>query len=253
VSETKARQAGLKAAAESALTTALFGSGDDDYSIPAHVEQAAVIYVASENPALGAALGVLFGNGFNADLPQALAVKALQYEAEHYLAEWAEKRGITLQEFNILLSLNSKLGLWVAGTTYDPEANTIGGYHNRDKNPNLGLIWDVNDTLLGAQGLLDAVAQTVKSDAPLVGYSLGALRANNLLQAGRIAGAFLESLPLLAYPMPGTAGACISSDIICGGAFVTAIRPNTTLLPSPGGLTHGKEYYENYELTIYGY
>jgi hypothetical protein len=261
VSETKARQAGLKSAAESALTTYLSPQNGSSYDIQAHVEQAAVIYVSSENPALGAALGVLFGNGFNADLPQALAVEAFQYEAEHYLAEWAAERGITLQELNILLGLNSKLGLWLAGTTYDEEKNSIEGFFSRKDGvlgragAGVGVIWDLNDSLLNVQGLLDAVAQTVKSNTELVlvGHSLGAWRANNLVQAGVIAGAFLESLPLLAYPMPGTAGLCISSDIICGGAFVTAIRPNTTLIPSPGGLTHGKEYYENYELTIYGY
>jgi len=125
-SETQARQASAKSAAESALATYLFGSGDKNgYSVSEHVGQAAVIYVSSENPALGAALGVLIGNGFNAKLPEALAVRALQFEAEHYLAKWAEKRGLTLQELTILLALDAKAAKWLAETGLEKDLETL--------------------------------------------------------------------------------------------------------------------------------
>ncbi len=125
VDEPRARYPTMRAAAMSALGTYASGSGDiNDYSIPAHVGQAAVIAVSSESPALGAVLGVLIGNGFNAKLPEALAVRALQFEAEHYLAKWAEKRGLTLQEVTILLALDAKASKWLAETGLEEDRKT---------------------------------------------------------------------------------------------------------------------------------
>jgi hypothetical protein len=71
------------------------------------------------------------------------------------LSRFAGKNGLTLQEFNALLTLNSFLGNKLAGTRYHEDENNVSGYTSR-KHGKWGIIWDVNDTILGYQGLIDA-------------------------------------------------------------------------------------------------
>jgi len=73
---------------------------------------------------------------------QALAVRALQFEAEHYLARWAEKRGLTLQEVTIFLALDAKAAKWLAETgleedrkTEDPEVDWMVALGVNPTNP----------------------------------------------------------------------------------------------------------------------
>ena len=82
------------------------------------------------------------------------------YDASNYyvgrkLERVANKNGLSFYELNVLLSVNSDIGKAVAGTAYKEKNGKvyITGFMSRSK-PVLGLIWDVNDTLLGYQGLL---------------------------------------------------------------------------------------------------
>src|SRR5690625_5786524 len=54
-----------------------------------------------------------------------------QYKAQGELARVAARLGLSLGEFNMLLALNSRLGLAVAGTTYDPDTGTVEGFASR--------------------------------------------------------------------------------------------------------------------------
>jgi len=59
----------------------------------------------------------------------------------------------------------------------------------------IGSFWDLNDTLLTAQGLLDAVSMQVAKNSGfsghLEGHTLGAARANVLMRKGIISSAHL--------------------------------------------------------------
>src|SRR5690625_519863 len=158
-------------------------------------------------------------------------------KAQGELARVAARLGLSLGEFNMLLALNSRLGLAVAGTTYDPDTGTVEGFASRRTLAGLGLLGDVNDTLLNIQGLLDAVSLSVVADLPanghLQGHSLGAWRVNNLVRQGYLQSGDLRSLPGLTHPAAGTGGVCSNFDIICGGLLLTPIRSGTETTASP--------------------
>ncbi|RUO18172.1 hypothetical protein CWE08_11850 [Aliidiomarina iranensis] len=142
-----------------------------------------------------------------------------------------------MQELNLILALNSKIGLEVAGTTYIRDNSTVEGFFSRTEMPKFGVLWDINDTLLNAQGLLDAISLSIVNNLPasghLTGHSLGAWRANNLLRTGHIQSATLLSLPGFAYPAAGSNGSCASMDMICGTRAMTLMRPGTRNVSSP--------------------
>lgn len=195
--------------------------------------------IAAHNPELGQAL--MFVNGYWDD-PSVWAQEAvgatMQYHASRKIAEEAARHGLTIQEFNLILALNSKVGLAIAGSTFDGNTGTgtIEGFMSRSIHPNLGVIWDVNDTLLNAQGLLDAVSlQVVRSghSGPMKGHSLGAARVNNLHRQGFISSAKTLSLPFFTYPSAGSSSYCGVADGICGGALLNMVRPATQSVGSP--------------------
>src|SRR5690625_6008697 len=76
-------------------------------------------------------------------------------KAQGELARVAARLGLSLGELNMLLALNSRLGLAVAGTTYIRDTATVEGFFSRTKMSRLGVLWDINDTLLNVQGLLE--------------------------------------------------------------------------------------------------
>ena len=127
------------------------------------------------------------------------------YDASNYyvgrkLERVANKNGLSFYELNVLLSVNSDIGKAVAGTAYKEKNGKvyITGFMSRSK-PVLGLIWDVNDTLLGYQGLLDSVSRGYikkgKGRTIYAGHSLGALRSSNLVGRGYSPSASVYSLP----------------------------------------------------------
>lgn len=111
----------------------------------------------------------------------------------------------------------------------------------------VGVLWDINDTLLNAQGLMDAVSMQVINSGysgHLTGHSLGAWRVNNLVRQGFIESGTLYSLPGFAYPAAGTSGACISTDPICGGGLLSPLRAKTSHLTKPASIWHSHNYDE---------
>ena len=201
--------------------------------------QLGINVIAAENPELGQALMFVNGNIDSSD-PSLWAQNAIgatvQYQVSRKLEQEAARHGLTLQEFNLILALNSKVGLKLAGTSYNEKEGTIEGFASRDFRPLLGVFWDINDTLLNAQGLLDAVSLQVArsgNSGPLKGHSLGAARVNNLHRQGFISDATTLSLPFFAHPSAGSKSYCGRGDAICGGSALTAIRPKTQSVGSP--------------------
>jgi len=227
-------------------------SGENIPSFGEVASRVALNAVAAKNPGFGQALMFVSGNGFDPDslanTTQNLIGQGAQYAASKELARFAAKHGMTLQELNLFLALNSKIGLKLAGTTFDQSdrkdgSRRVGGFLSRDESGYfgrsgrfIGVLWDINDTVLNAQGLLDAVSlQVINSGyrGHIIGHSLGAARANNLYRQGFISGATTLSLPGFAYPVAGSNSVCGNFDLVCGGAFMTALRPGTVPTPSP--------------------
>jgi len=154
------------------------------------------------DPSLGKAVNFLY-NGFESDKIANTTIN-LAHEVQNYyvskeIARFARKNGMTLMEFNTLLTLNSFAGNHSAGSRYNLEENEVLGFGSRRENL-LGIIWDINDTILGYQGLLDASAHDYiigrKAGQALgICHSLGALTCNNLVARGYAPSAILNSLP----------------------------------------------------------
>ncbi|GAB58219.1 toxin TcdB middle/N-terminal domain-containing protein [Rheinheimera nanhaiensis] len=115
------------------------------------------------------------------------------------MARFARKNGMTLTELNILLTLNSFAGNYIAGSRYDAKTNEMTGFTSREAGV-WGVLWDVNDTLLGYQGYLDASGFDYINSANAgshISYchSLGTLTCNTLVAKGFAPSASLNSLP----------------------------------------------------------
>lgn len=218
--------------------------------------------LTAENPEIGQALMFLYGNwgeGIGDWAQNAVGMYAEQKVSKE-LARFAAKNGMTLQELNLLLALNSKLGKKLIGSTFRNINGVakVEGFTARSDgvlsgllgkyNGFVGAIWDVNDTLLNAQGLLDAVSLDVVESGltHAVGHSLGAWRVNNLHRQGFITTATTLSLPALAYPSAGTRSHCGDLDMICGTGLVTPLRPNTT------GFSSGQRFSGN-PIDLFGF
>ncbi|RUO18950.1 hypothetical protein CWE08_10335 [Aliidiomarina iranensis] len=203
--------------------------------------------VAAHNPNMGQALMYIsgsLGEDFGGWVRNAVGSYG-QYKAQSELTRFAAKNGLSLQELNLILALNSKLGLEVAGTTYNPDKQQVTGFSTRENGllgswgGVIGVLWDINDSLLNVQGLLDAVSMSVVSSGytgHLTGHSLGAWRVNNLVRQGFIESGTLYSLPGLAYPASGTSGACISTDPVCGGGLLNPLRVGTMRFTKPNSI-----------------
>ncbi len=221
--------------------------------------QAGIGVVAAENPQIGQALSLLYGSwGEPGDFAQNLVGNSLNYGASYAVGELAENYGMTLQQFNLLLALNSKLGLWAAGSTFNRDDGTVGGWASRQggeifgENSAIGwALFDLSDTILNAQGLIDAVSLDAIANwngSPLTGHSLGAARVNNLYTSGYVSGATLQSLPAFAYPAAGARGSCGNLDPVCGGAVFSAVRVGMESRQSPSWWNivenHRRESYQ---------
>ena len=200
--------------------------------------------IAAKDPEIGRVLA--FAHSAWGLEPSQIAQQAVgeiaQYKAAKEVQRLANRDGLSLEELNLLLALNSKLGLEVAGSTYIKDDQTVEGFLSRtggswlEDRSLIGVIWDVNDTLLNAQGLLDAVSLQAISEGnsgALKGHSLGAARVNNLLRQGWISNGTTLSLPGFAYPAANSSSFCGNLDLICGGAGLSLLRPDTTTVNSP--------------------
>ncbi len=232
------RTGALRVGIVSGVSAYLFAGDPSSMTSTQLAAQAMTSYIVAENAQLGQALSFVvanWGNGAGAIAQNAVG-QYMQYKASAELGRFATKNGMTLQELNVLLALNSQLGLAVAGTTFDRDKSTIAGFLSRDKLPEWGVLWDINDVFLNAQGLLDAVSKSVVKSGysgHLTGHSLGAARVNNLYRMGYISGATTLSLPGFAYPVAGSSSYCGNLDAICGGSLMTILRPGAVGVDSP--------------------
>jgi len=158
--------------------------------------------IDSVNPEVGRAVRFLY-YGVDKNSFSNTSINLANEVKNHYvskgMARFANKNGLSLAEFNALLTLNSFAGNYIAGNRYNEGTNEISGFRSRTKGM-LGVIWDVNDTILGYQGLLDASSYDYitgsKAGSHISGcHSLGSLTCNNLVARGYAPSAQLNSLP----------------------------------------------------------
>lgn len=228
----------LRSSAVAGASSWVFGSSGGDLSVQQAAIKAGTMVVGAKDPKIGQALMFLQGNygGSIGTVVQNAIGSSMQYLAQSELQRLAARHGMTLEEFNLMLGINSKIGLSIAGTTYDGSSR-VAGFFSRYDAPVLGALWDINDSLLNVQGLLDAVSSQIVSQGTkngnLKGHSLGAWRANNLQRHGYVQSTTLLSLPGFAYPAAGSTGFCASFDLICGTGLMSAVRPKTQTVSSP--------------------
>ena len=127
----------------------------------------------------------------------------------------------------------------------DLEGNgiTVSGFTQRKggkwkgAGSNIGILWDINDTILGYQGEMDAIGRefiTKFRDQHIhVGYSLGALRSNNLVRGGYAASANLYSLPFGNIRAHDTSLQNGSLDIVNGGRLGAVLLNFGSVISSP--------------------
>ncbi|MDW6002466.1 RHS repeat-associated core domain-containing protein [Vibrio mangrovi] len=165
-------------------------------------------------------------------------IEAKNYYWKTRVEHYANKLGLSLYEANVLLQLNSELGLAIAGDTVhiDDKGVQIYGFTTRDKHGMWGVIWDVNDTILGYQGEIDAVGRSFIRQAEgqriSIGHSLGALRSTNLVRRGFASSAHVYALPATNIGGPGVMVTNGMHDGVSGG-FLGGIFNPGSLISSP--------------------
>jgi filamentous hemagglutinin family protein len=205
----------------------------------------ALMAASAVDPEVGKLLAFT-SNNFGGDIASVFQNgigETIQYVAREEISRQAEKMGLTSEELNLILMVNSFVGREVAGTTYDKNKKSLEGFLSRDESgllknygSSFGVFWDLNDTVLNAQAYLDAISQEVVDDdysGSMIGHSLGAWRVNNLLRQGLISDAITLSLPLFDYPVAGSVSLCGERDGICGGNIINALRAGKNSVDSP--------------------
>lgn len=231
---------------------------------PPKLNMGSAISLAAEriDPNLGKAVNFM-NNGVDWKSVSNTAVN-LAHEVKNYyvsreLERIANKNGLSLAELNALLTVNSFIGNGVAGDRYDEDTNSMSGFTSRGKKPGLGVIWDINDTLLGYQGLLDASGHdyiTSENVGKAISgcHSLGTLTCNNLVARGYAPSAQLNSLPFgnIAVSANMTITNLGKGDFVNGfllGRIFNPFSSSTECLDSSlgGALCHGwKQNYQNH-------
>lgn len=190
-------------------------------------------------------------NGFYPKNLGGTILNGLNEVKNHYVqkevARLAQRNGMTLGELNALLQIGSIAGNKIAGTRYRGKNSRgieridgmgtrrgIGAnnwfYELTNYNP-VGAIFDVMDIMLGMQGMLTASAHEYRKNgdlsAPLLGFSLGALDANNLSFRGIPQGQVLAvSLPMFNFGHSNVAVQNGTLDIVNLGFFGSVFTPN---------------------------
>ena len=204
-------------------------------------------------------------NGVNPDDWAGTAMSAMHEVKNHYaqeeMARFAKRNGMTLGELNALLTLNSFAGREIAGSRLHKDGDHYeitgfttrsGGLISNDTVAGLvGVIWDINDTLLGYQGLLDAVGhEFIQNGNGKLGsfHSLGTLTCNNLVARGYADSATLNSLPFGNVSVgPNALTTNLGAkDFVNGFIFGRIFNPisNTTKCVTGDALCHGQTNYE---------
>ena len=206
-------------------------SGDNPFN---SWKQSVVLATTVVDPGKGAYVNFLLNGidtrSFNNTYRSAL-YDASNYYVGRKLERLANKNGLSLYELNVLLSVNSDIGKAVAGTAYREKNGKvyITGFMSRSK-PILGLIWDVNDTLLGYQGLLDSVSRDYikkgKGRTIYAGHSLGALRSSNLVGRGYAPSASVYSLPFGNAAPANVSVINGGLDLVNGGFLGSLLNPH---------------------------
>ncbi len=207
----------------------------------------------------------LFTGGYQAWMTDGAGAKGLAVYAEktaerRYIQRkisaaverFAEKHGMSLYEFNALLFAISEAGNGIAGSHYKAVQGLMAGFYSREHN-NLGLPFDVVDTVLAYQGLPTASSLqymlSSERGLPLNGHSLGAIDVTNLYAAGLTGGyASVSALPFgVVATMPGNFINIGDNDIVNGfrGGLLINFDANVIHVPfSNFGLGgHGRENY----------
>ncbi|WP_191968645.1 RHS repeat-associated core domain-containing protein [Cellvibrio sp. KY-GH-1] len=230
---------------------------------PPKLNIGSAISLAAEriDPNLGKAInfinnGVDWNSTVNSFINLAHEVK--NYYVSRELERVANKNGLSLAELNALLTVNSFIGNKVAGGRYDEKTNSVSGFTSREKGL-VGVIWDVNDTILGYQGLLDAsgheyITSNNVGKAISGCHSLGTLTCNNLVARGYAPSAQLNSLPFgnIAVSTNMAITNLGKGDFVNGfllGRIFNPFSTSTDCLDSSlgGALCHGwKQNYQNH-------
>jgi len=172
------------------------------------------------------------------DFAQSVYGGASKYYISKGLETAASRAGLTLGELNSLLYLNSFVGRGVAGSTITEVGGSLSveGWLSRDKRRGLGVIWDLNDTILGYQGLLDAVGQdyiaNYRGQHINVGHSLGSIRSNNLVNLGFAPSASVYSMPFGNVGTPGVNITNNNLDVVNGFFLHRLLNPGATSITS---------------------
>ena len=223
-------------------------------------------YASTFNDKVSFALNFVI-NGINsgslADTATNLAYEVTNYYASKEVERFANKNGMTLSEFNALLTLNSFIGLEIAGTRLRRDSNSnsynIWGFTQRrggaipgDLGRYIGILWDINDTILGYQGLIDAVGYEFISKTNGGGtlgicHSLGTLTCNNLVARGYAPSAQLNSLPFgnVAVGTNSRGTNLGIFDLVNGGLIGFLFNPLSNFTACESIPCHS--YYPNYE------
>ena len=212
---------------------------------PFGFKQAVVMIATARDPEKGAYINFLL-NGASSANP----IKAALYDASNFyiareLQRFARKNGLSLYELNVLLSVNSDIGKKIVGTAYYEDKGAtviIKGFQSREKYNlrYIGLVWDINDTILGYQGFLDSSGRDyiAKGGGKHIkaGHSLGAIRANNLVARGYAPSATVYSLPFGNAAVSGVQVNNGDFDLINGGYLGLILNPWASTPASPGGI-----------------
>jgi hypothetical protein len=212
---------------------------------PLGFKQAVATIATAKDPEKGAYINFLLNGAGSANPIKAALYDVSNYYAGRELQRFARKNGLSLYELNVLLSVNSDIGKKIVGSALEENqdgAIVIKGFFNRE-NRNLrfiGVIWDINDTILGYQGLLDSTGRDyiAKGGGKHIksGHSLGAIRANNLVARGYAPSATVYSLPLGNAAVSGVRVNNGDFDLINGGYLGLILNPWAATPASPGGI-----------------
>ncbi|WP_298769041.1 toxin TcdB middle/N-terminal domain-containing protein [uncultured Shewanella sp.] len=218
----------LRAAFKAGIITYVMAqvNGTPEFS----TEAIALLAIDNINPDVGRVVRTLY---YGMDQPDEIIGNLQHAFATKYAAKGVEKlahkAGLSLTEFNALLTVNSFIGVKLTGTRArcDQDSCNIFGFTTREDGIKgiVGIIWDVNDTLLGYQGLMDAVGyNVVRQGYKKLGvcHSLGAITCNNLAAKGFTSTGELNALPFGNAAYGGAVTKLGTMDFINGfiGGFI---------------------------------
>lgn len=139
-------------------------------------------------------------------------------EFRHMVAHYANDHGMSLTEFDLALEGLSFVGYSIYGSDIHPTDGGvyISGWISRAYS---ALPFDFVDTALELQGIPSAIGLDYMINyrgVPIVGHSLGALTANNLVSLGAAPSAQLYALPILNFATGGTSLTTAWGDPVAG-------------------------------------